>query len=169
MGHAEGKVTGRSHGKTETQAEAVLKIVARRKLAMTARQQHRIVEYAEFATLFDWIDRAHSVESVDQLLGEMHVEWVLERLRKKSRRYWPAKQRRAYDEGVAKGFAEARAREEASALLMLLAHRGLPTMPRQRRKIRECTDLATLARWFDRMGSVRSVEDLFGERRAPVR
>lgn len=82
------------------------------------------------------------------------------------RKFMSASQRRSYDkaktEGEAKGRAEGKAEEKAEAVLKILAKRGLPVTSRQRRKIRECTDLVTLDRWFDRAFSIASVDELLG-------
>jgi hypothetical protein len=40
--------------------------------------------------------------------------------------------------------------------------RGLSVTARQRRKIRECTDPATVDRWFERAFSVALVDELLG-------
>jgi hypothetical protein len=47
-------------------------------------------------------------------------------------------------------------------VLKILAKRGLPITPRQRRQIRQCTNLSTLDRWFDRALTAASVDDLLG-------
>jgi hypothetical protein len=57
---------------------------------------------------------------------------------------------------------EGRAEGEAKAVLKILTQRGLPVTARQRRKVRECTELATLDRWLGRVLSVASVEELLG-------
>lgn len=63
-------------------------------------------------------------------------------------------QRRSYDEGEAKGKAE--------ALLMFLRRRGLVLTEEQRQQIVTCIDLAALDRWLDRAFSVTSVNELLG-------
>jgi hypothetical protein len=47
-------------------------------------------------------------------------------------------------------------------LLNILAHRDLVVSEDQRRRISECTDLATLDRWIVRASTVGSVDDLLG-------
>jgi hypothetical protein len=74
------------------------------------------------------------------------------------RKFLTASQRRAYDKAQAKGRTETKAED----VLKILARRGLPVTPRQRRQITECTDLATLDRWFDRAFTAASVDELLG-------
>ncbi|HEX7841547.1 MAG TPA: hypothetical protein VF469_28945 [Kofleriaceae bacterium] len=74
------------------------------------------------------------------------------------RKYMSASQQRSYDKARTEGKAEGK----AEAVLTILAQRGLPMTVRQRHKIRQCTDLATLDRWLDRALSVTSVDELLG-------
>jgi hypothetical protein len=62
--------------------------------------------------------------------------------------------RRAYNDGAVKG--------KTGSLLNILAHRDLDVSEDQQRRIRECTDLATLDRWIVRAATVGSVDDLLG-------
>jgi len=82
------------------------------------------------------------------------------------RKFMSASQRRSYDkaraEGEIKGKVAGKVAEKAETVLKILAKRGLPVTARQRRKIRECTDPATLDRWFDRAFSVASIDEIFG-------
>jgi hypothetical protein len=56
--------------------------------------------------------------------------------------------------------AEGRAEGEATALLKILAQRGLELTPEQRRRITECTELAVLERWIDRSLSAGSIDEV---------
>ncbi|HSP77103.1 MAG TPA: transposase, partial [Myxococcaceae bacterium] len=58
--------------------------------------------------------------------------------------------------------AEGRAEGRAEYVLRILAARGVRVDARSRRRILECTDLATLDRWFDRALSATRLSDLFG-------
>jgi hypothetical protein len=82
--------------------------------------------------------------------------------------YFNAAQKRNWDNGVAtgvaRGEAKGKAAGEATALLKILARRGLTTTAAQRRRILGCTDLATLERWLDRSLSVSSVGELLASR-----
>ncbi|HSK03106.1 MAG TPA: hypothetical protein VK932_17765 [Kofleriaceae bacterium] len=66
-------------------------------------------------------------------------------------------QRRAFAEAEAKGQAEGK----AEFILKTLAKRGIPTTEVQRRRILDCSDGATLDRWFDRALTVTQIDDLF--------
>ena len=62
---------GVGEGEARGEAKALLKILARRGLAVTDAQQRRIVECTDLAVLDRWLDRALSVApvaSVDELL-----------------------------------------------------------------------------------------------------
>lgn len=160
---------GLAKERVNERTEALLKVLAQRGLAVTDHQRWAIHRCIELVWLEQWLDRATSVTSVSELLGEMQVDELLDVLGAGRRALWSALHQRAYEQGFAQGFAEAYARSQALALLKYLGMRGLPVTARQRRKIRECADLAILARWFDRMGSVQSVGELLSGRRAPVR
>jgi hypothetical protein len=60
---------GVGEGKAEGKAEALLKFLALRGLAISDVQRRRILECADAATIDGWLDRALSVASVDELLG----------------------------------------------------------------------------------------------------
>lgn len=81
------------------------------------------------------------------------------------RKFLTASQRRAYDKAQAKGEVKGRTETKAEVVLKILAKRGLPITPRQRRQITECTDLATLDRWFDRALTAASVDELLSQAR----
>jgi hypothetical protein len=59
---------GRTEGKAEGKAEALLMVLRRRGMVITAPQQQQIVACGELATLERWLDRAFTVDSVDELL-----------------------------------------------------------------------------------------------------
>lgn len=61
----------------------------------------------------------------------------------------------AYLEGKAEGKAE--------SILSVLEKRGIPVPEDTRDRIISCTDLDTLALWFDRSLTATTVEDLFAE------
>ncbi len=75
-------------------------------------------------------------------------------------KYFSETFRRSWEQGVAAGKAEGEAEGEARALLRILAQRGLPVSEDQRRRIQECTDIATLDGWLDRALLVASVDEL---------
>lgn len=71
-------------------------------------------------------------------------------------------QRHSYERGVAEGEARGKAEGKASALLQILAQRGLAITAEQQQRIAGCTDLGTLDRWLSRVLAVSSVEELLG-------
>jgi hypothetical protein len=71
------------------------------------------------------------------------------------RNFLNAAERRTYD--------KVKAETKAEAVLKILAKRGLPLAPLQRRQIEGCTDLETLDRWFDQALTAASVDELFGK------
>jgi hypothetical protein len=79
------------------------------------------------------------------------------------RRSWEQDVAAGKAEGEAKGKAEGEAKGKAEALLRILAQRGLSASEDQRRRILECTDLATLDGWLDRALLVTSVDELLLE------
>jgi hypothetical protein len=76
------------------------------------------------------------------------------------RRSWEHDVAAGKAEGEAQGEAKGKAEGEARALLRILAQRGLPMSDDQRRRIQECTDIATLDGWLDRALLVASVDEL---------
>ena len=56
-------------GRAEGEAAALLKIVTRRGLTLTAEQRRRIMGCTDVAMLERWLDRALSVSSVAELLA----------------------------------------------------------------------------------------------------
>jgi hypothetical protein len=79
--------------------------------------------------------------------------------------------RRDLAEGEAKGLAEGEAKGhahgQAQALLTILRQRGLTISSAQQRRIRECTDGATLQRWLKQALSVNSVTALIRHAERP--
>jgi hypothetical protein len=68
-GVAEGEAKGKAEGKAEGQATALLKILSRRGLTVTAAQRGRMLGCTDLATLERWLDRSLSVSSVEELLA----------------------------------------------------------------------------------------------------
>jgi hypothetical protein len=68
-GEAKGKAEGEAKGKAEGEAAALLKILTRRGLTLTAEQRRRILGCTDVATLERWLDCALSVTSVAELLA----------------------------------------------------------------------------------------------------
>jgi flagellar biosynthesis/type III secretory pathway protein FliH len=68
-GRAEGKTEGKAEGRAEGKAEALLGILTRRGLILTAEQRGRIAECTELAVLERWLDRSLTVSSVDELFA----------------------------------------------------------------------------------------------------
>jgi len=66
-GQAKGKAQGKAEGKAEGEAAALLKILMRRGLRVTAEQRRRIVACRDLAMLERWLDRSLSVSSVNEL------------------------------------------------------------------------------------------------------
>jgi hypothetical protein len=60
--------------------------------------------------------------------------------------------------GEARGKAEGEARGQQQALLAFLSARGLHISAAQQKRIQECTDLDTLARWIQRAATAASVD-----------
>ncbi|TMQ05755.1 MAG: hypothetical protein E6J90_26785 [Deltaproteobacteria bacterium] len=84
-GQAKGKAQGKAEGKAEGEAAALLKILMRRGLRVTAEQRRRIVACRDLAMLERWLDRSLSVSSVAELLASPKVA-----LRRVDRRRQPA-------------------------------------------------------------------------------
>jgi hypothetical protein len=64
-----GRAEGKARGKAEGEAAALLKIVTRRGLTLSAEQRRRIMGCTDVAMLERWLDRALSVSSVAELLA----------------------------------------------------------------------------------------------------
>jgi hypothetical protein len=60
---------GIAEGKAQGKAEAVLKILMRRRLTVTAAQRRRILACTDVAMLERWLDRSLSASSVEELLA----------------------------------------------------------------------------------------------------
>jgi flagellar biosynthesis/type III secretory pathway protein FliH len=58
---------GKAEGKAEGEAAALLKILTRRGLTLTADHRRRIVECTDLAMLEHWLDRALMVSSAEEL------------------------------------------------------------------------------------------------------
>ncbi|HEX7841944.1 MAG TPA: hypothetical protein VF469_30950 [Kofleriaceae bacterium] len=68
-GEAKGEARGVAKGEAKGEAKALMMILKQRGLAMTDEQHHQIVTCTDLATLDDWLNRALSVTSVDELLA----------------------------------------------------------------------------------------------------
>jgi predicted transposase YdaD len=68
-GEARGKAEGEARGRAEGEAAALLKILTRRGLTVTAEQRRCIMGCTDVAMLERWLDRALSVSSVAELLA----------------------------------------------------------------------------------------------------
>jgi hypothetical protein len=64
---------------------------------------------------------------------------------------------------IAKGLAEGEARGEANALLRVLVARGFTVDEPTERRVRACSDLATLERWLTRAVTVATLGDVFAD------
>jgi hypothetical protein len=84
--------------------------------------------------------------------------WEIAYLRGKIEK-WPP----GYAEEWASGYAEGRAAGKAQGILSVLEVRGIAVPTSVRERITSCTDLDTLAVWFDRSWTATTAEDLFGE------
>lgn len=69
-GVAKGKAEGKAEGRAEGVAVALLKILARRRLTLTAAQRRRITGCTDLAVLERWLDRSLLASSVAELLAE---------------------------------------------------------------------------------------------------
>lgn len=65
-------------------------------------------------------------------------------------------------EGEAKGKAEGKAEGEASALLAVLATRGIEVTDSARQRITQCTDADQLEAWVRRATTVSTLDEVFG-------
>jgi hypothetical protein len=65
-----------------------------------------------------------------------------------------------YGRGLAEGKAEGKAEGEASAILMVLATRGIPVPDRHAAAILACTDLERLQQWLTKAVTAASIDDL---------
>lgn len=69
----------------------------------------------------------------------------------------------AYLEGKAEGKAQGKAEDRASLILRVLDKHGISVNEDTRDRITSCTDLDTLALWFDRALTATTAEALFAE------
>ncbi|MER6629354.1 hypothetical protein ABT301_14100 [Streptomyces sp. NPDC000987] len=67
----------------------------------------------------------------------------------------------AYLEGKAEGRIEGKVENRVSLILRVLELHGVPVSEGTRERITSCTDLDTLARWFDRSLTATAAEELF--------
>jgi hypothetical protein len=100
---------GIAQKRVNERTEALLKILARRGLAVTAHQRRAIHDCIELIWLERWLDRATTVPSVSNLLGEMQIDELLDVLGGE-RRSWSARHWRAYKQGFARGLTKAHAK-----------------------------------------------------------
>ncbi|MEU5163322.1 hypothetical protein AB0G74_27445 [Streptomyces sp. NPDC020875] len=67
------------------------------------------------------------------------------------------------EKGLAEGRAAGQAAERSRLILSVLEKRDIPTTDDHRARIADCTDLDVLDRWWDRVLTVDSAEELFIE------
>ncbi len=67
------------------------------------------------------------------------------------------------NEGLAKGLAKGLAQAKVTDLMKVLAVRDLHPTKKQLARVAECTDLATLDRWFDRSLTAASAAEVFAD------
>ncbi|MGV9326917.1 hypothetical protein [Streptosporangium sandarakinum] len=85
-----------------------------------------------------------------QILGAM--------MRTGTREYKSEYARHYFGQGKAQGIAEG----EAKMPLLVLTGRGIEVPEDARARIMECTDLALIERWGRRVGTVDTIDELFG-------
>lgn len=66
-------------------------------------------------------------------------------------------------EGLAEGHTEGRVEEGIEKTLRLLDARGITVPDHSRERIRACTDLAILDRWFDRAITATEIDEIFAD------
>lgn len=66
-------------------------------------------------------------------------------------------------DGEAEGEAKGEAKGKAEGVLRVLEVRGIPVSEEVRERIANCTDLARVSAWLDRVGTVERAEDLLVE------
>jgi hypothetical protein len=66
-GLTEGKAEGKAEGRAEGRAEDILRILAKRRIAMIESQRQRILDERDLALLDRWFDRALTVAAIDEL------------------------------------------------------------------------------------------------------
>jgi hypothetical protein len=69
-GRAEGKAEGRAEGKAEGEANALLHVLAARRLTVSDAQRARILACTDLDTLTRWIERAVRAETTDAVFSE---------------------------------------------------------------------------------------------------
>jgi hypothetical protein len=67
---AEGKIEGKIEGMAQEAAEAVLRVLATRKMAVPGEIRDRILACEDLALLRSWLDRAVVAASVDQIIDD---------------------------------------------------------------------------------------------------
>ncbi|MGW0180214.1 hypothetical protein [Nocardia sp. NPDC003345] len=66
-------------------------------------------------------------------------------------------------EGLAEGHTEGRVEEGIEKTLRLLEARGITVPDHSRERIRACTDLEILDRWFDRAITATEIDEIFAD------
>jgi predicted transposase YdaD len=69
-GRAEGEAEGRAAGKAEGEANALLHVLAARRLTVSDAQRARILACTDLDTLTRWIERAVTAETTDAVFSE---------------------------------------------------------------------------------------------------
>ena len=67
---AEGKAAGKAEGRAEGEAHAILRVLERRSISVSAQQRDRILACTDLATLESWVDRAVTATSTEELFTE---------------------------------------------------------------------------------------------------
>jgi hypothetical protein len=60
---------GEKKGKAEGEAQALLRVLDRRGLSISAEQRERVLACADLATLEAWLDRAVTAESTEEVFA----------------------------------------------------------------------------------------------------
>ena len=68
-GKAEGEAKGKAEGKAEGKAQSVLRVLERRRIAVSAEQRERILGCSDIDTLERWLDAAVVATRVEELFG----------------------------------------------------------------------------------------------------
>jgi hypothetical protein len=143
-GFAEGRATGK--------VGAVLDIIRARRLALSEEQLRRISSCRDLDEVSDWLGRAATARSVDDVIVAREWEFQSDVVKR-----WDRKVKDARMQGQSEGNAIGR----AEAILEVLKARGLGLSEEQRQRIASCRDLDRLSAWLERAVGAASAECLF--------